>query len=182
MLSPRSVQPRCALRAEEHCEAAGRRYVPIQQDRMQFRQLNAYAAECNSVSLWIMNIHLSGSFFFSPIPLRFGSWCLGRVNLAQSSSAEHVLFSNYLPTALCPTPHDQFTNSMFRQHTAFPKQAHDAFLMFSALLSSLLQHWLWHTIITATINTASGKVGALLSVSILQHACGKVCHFLIYSR
>lgn len=92
MLSPRSVQPRCELRAEEHCEAAGRRCVTIQQDRMQFRRLNAYAAECNSVSLWIMNIHLSRSFYacFSLppfIPLYFGSWGLQCVNLAQSSSA-----------------------------------------------------------------------------------------------
>lgn len=156
MLSPRSVQPCCAPRAEEHCEAPGRRCVPIQQDRMQFRQLNAYAAECNSVSLWIMNIHLSRSFYAcflsSPILLHFGFRWLRRVNLAQSSSAELVLFSNYLPTALCPTPHDQFTNSMFRQHTAFPEQtAHRAFLMLSALVRSLLQHWLWHTIIRAIL-------------------------------
>lgn len=105
-------------------------------------------------------------FFFSPIPLCFGSRCLGRVNLTQSSSAEHVLFSNYLPTALCPTPHGQFTNSMFRQHTAFPKPiAHHAFLMLSALVSSLLQHWLWHTIITAIILHLEKRAPLLLSAS-----------------
>lgn len=38
------------------------------------------------------------------------------VNLEQSSSAEHILFSNYLPTALCPPHHDQFTNSVFKQY------------------------------------------------------------------
>lgn len=87
-------------------------------------------------------------FSLSPIPLCFGSRCLGRVNRAQSSSAEYVLFSNYLPTALCPNPHDQFTSSMFRQHTAFPNQtAHHAFLIL--LVSALLQHWLLHTVITA---------------------------------
>lgn len=127
MLSPRSMQPRRTLRAEEHGEVAGRRCVTIQQDRMQFRQRNAYAAECNSVTLWIMNIHLSKSFYACPPPSPF--LCIlhpedSTVNLAQWSSAEHVLFSNYLPTALCPpprphTPHppDQFTDSMFKQHT-----------------------------------------------------------------
>lgn len=101
-----------------------------------------------------LQIFLCMFFFSFSIPLYFGSQCLRRVNLAQSSSAEHVLFSNYLPTAFCPTPHDQFTNSMFRPHTrahtASPKQtAHHAFLMLSALVSSLQQHWLWNTIIMA---------------------------------
>lgn len=79
MLSPRSVQPCCALRAEELCEAAGRRCVTIQQDRMQFRQLNAYAAECNPLSVWIMNIHLSRSFYACP-PLHSSAFCILRTS------------------------------------------------------------------------------------------------------
>lgn len=118
--------------------------------------------------------------FFSPIPLCFGSRCLGRVNLTQSSSAEHVLFSNYLPTALCPTPHDQFTNSMFRQHTAFPKPiARHAFLMLSALVSSLLQHWLWHIIITAIILHLEKRAPLLLSASFNMR---RMCQTLTFCR
>lgn len=38
------------------------------------------------------------------------------VNLAQSALVEHILFSNYPPTALCSPHHDQFTNSVFKQY------------------------------------------------------------------
>lgn len=38
------------------------------------------------------------------------------VNLVQSALAEHILFSNYQPTALCSPLHDQFTNSVFMQY------------------------------------------------------------------
>lgn len=156
MLSPHSVQPCCALRAEEHCEAAGRRCITIQQDRMQFRQLNAYAAECNSVSLWIMNIHLSRSFFtcFFFLPHSSVFWIL----MSWACKSDSVVFSRTCLVFQLPAdsslsnPPWPIYKLHVRQHAAFPKQtAHRAFLMLSALVGSLLQHWLWRTIITAKL-------------------------------
>lgn len=59
-----------------------------------------------------------------------------RVNLAQSSSTEHVLFSNYLLTALHPTP----PWSIYRLHVQAtqPLKSRQV-IMLSALVTSLLE-------------------------------------------
>lgn len=105
------------------CEAAGR-CSTVELNGMHFEQLNACAAECSSVSLWIINIYLSHilfmCYFIYPSVASYyhgpgGPTCLC-VNLAQSSLAEHILFSNYPPTALCSPHHDQFRNPVFKQY------------------------------------------------------------------
>lgn len=165
MLSPHRVYrwwPCCTLRAEERCEAAGR-CSTVEQNRMQFEQLNACAAECSSVSLWIINIYLPHILFMYYFLYPSGAFCYHGptcVNLVQSALAEHILFSNYPPTALCSPHHDQFTNSVFKQYISSANSLLSTVLLILAtvdgcvhlLTASMWNHrlwqhwwlWLWH--------------------------------------
>lgn len=127
---------------------------------MQFRRLNAYAAECNSVSPWIMNIHLSRSFyalfFFFPslFPLYFGSQGLG-VCKCGSVVLSRTCFVFQLPadSSLSNPPWP-----IYKLHVRAPRGISQALL----LVGSLVQPRPWHAIITR------GEVGSVLLSAIIN--------------
>lgn len=125
MLSPHSVhrrQPRCPLRAAEPCEAAGR------SRNSGAEQNSVWAALCLcsriQLSVIVNNKYIAVTHFVYVCYFLYpsGASCYHGTQRPptcvliwpQSAWAEHILFSNYLPTARCSPHHDQFTKHWAR--------------------------------------------------------------------
>ena len=147
---PVAAPPLCARSGAALWGSGEVQYCTVEQSRMQFEQLNACAAECSSVSLWIINTNLSHILFMCYFLYPSGAFCYHRprgptrVNLAQSAWAEHILFSNYLPTALCSPHHDQFTNSVFRQYISNANSLLSTVLLILATVDGCVYSCLLH--------------------------------------